>query len=100
MPDQVVVYLIVALNVLLQVMLIRRLKLPASVKRNHQIGAIAIPVVIMLASRLAIAAGVIHARVDEQAGVERFVTLAASIMLLAGPPLATLSALVARMRQR
>ena len=100
MPDQVFVYLIVALNVVLQVMLIRRLKLPPGAKRNYQLGALAIPVVIILATRLAIAGGVIHARVDEQSGGERWFTLAASIMLLAGPLLVTLAALVARLRQR
>ncbi len=100
MPDEAFVYLIVALNVVLQVMLIRRLKLPSGAKRNYQLTAVAIPVLIMLATRLAIAAGMIHARVAEQSGVERLFTMTASVALLAGPLLVTLAALVSRMRRR
>ena len=98
MHDPVFVYLIIALNAALQVMLIGRLKLPPSVKRRHQLAAIAIPILIMLAIRVAIAAGLMHERVDEQSATERSITLAAGMALLAGPVLATVSALVARLR--
>ena len=100
MSDPLFVYLIVALNAGLQAMLIGRLKLSPTTRRRHQIAAIAVPVFVMLATRLAIAGGLMHERVDAQSGAERWVTLAAGIVLLGGPVLVTLSALVARLKGR
>ena len=100
MPDELFIYLIVALNALLQVMLIGRLNLPAGARWKCPLAAVAIPVLIMLAMRLSIAGGMIHARVVDQSPVERFVTTAASVALLAGPVLVTLAALARKRRKR
>jgi hypothetical protein len=99
MPDQVFIYLIVALNALLHVMLIGRLKFPAGGKWKYQLFALGIPVFVMLTMRLLIAAGMIHVRVADQAPVERFLATAASVALLAGPWLVTLAAIVGRKRK-
>ena len=100
MHDELFVYLIVALNALLQVMLIGRLKFPAGGKWKYQLAAVGIPLFVMLAMRLLIAGGVIPARVAEQSSVERFLTTAASVALLAGPVLVTLAAVIGRKRKR
>lgn len=100
MHDHILIYLIVALNALCQLMLIWRQKLAASVKWKYCCLAIAIPVVVMVSMRLMIASGTIHGRVAEQSLVEQYITKATSILLLAGPWLVTLIALLARMRDR
>jgi hypothetical protein len=99
MPDDLLIYLIVALNALLQVMLIWRLKFPRGGKLKYQLLAVGIPLFVMLATRLLIAGGVIHGVVAEQSPAERFFTLAASAALLGGPWLVTLAAIFGRKRQ-
>lgn len=100
MHDQVLIYLIVALNALCQLMLIWRQKLAANVKWKYCGLAIAIPLVIMVAMRLMIASGTIHGRVAEQSLVELYLTKGAGMLLIAGPWMVTLIALLARMRDR
>jgi hypothetical protein len=99
MPDQILIYLIVALNALCQVMLIWRQKLAPGVKWKYCSSAIAIPTLIMVAMRLFIAGGMIHGRVADQVPIERYITTIASILLLAGPWLVTLTTLFNRKRQ-
>ena len=99
MPDQVFIYLIVALNTLAQVMLIRSLNFPPGGKRKYYVLAVAIPVLVMLSIRILIAFGAIEGRVAEQSTLEHYVTTAASILLLAGPWLVTLAALFDKQRK-
>ena len=100
MHDELFIYLIVALNALLQVMLIRRLSFPAGGRWKYQSWAVGIPVIVMLGMRLAIMAGTIHGRVADQSSAERLFTTAASIVLIAGPWLVTVAAIVRNRRQR
>ncbi|MBT0665666.1 hypothetical protein KI809_15255 [Geobacter pelophilus] len=99
MPDQILIYLIVALNAICQLMLIWRQKFAPGVKWRYCCLAIAIPVVIMVSMRLFIAGGLIHGRVADQTTFERYLTTIASILLLAGPWLVTITTLFTRKRQ-
>jgi hypothetical protein len=99
MPDQVFIYLIVALNTLVQLILIRSLNFPAGGKRKYYILAVAIPVLVMVAMRLSIVGGMIHGRVADQSAIEQYITGAASILLMAGPWLSTLAAILDKRRK-
>jgi hypothetical protein len=99
MPDELLTYTIVALNLLVQLMLIRRLSFPPGARRIYFLAAVAIPVFLMVAMRALIAGGLIQHRVVEQSAFEQYVTAAASILLIAGPCLATLAALLDRKRR-
>ena len=99
MPDQVFIYLIVALNTLAQVMLIRSLTFPPGGKRKYYVCAVAIPVLVMVTMRLLIAGGAIEGRVAEQSPFERYITTATSMLLLAGPWLVTLAEIFDKQRK-
>jgi hypothetical protein len=99
MSDQVFIYLIVALNTIVQLMLIRSLNFPPGRKRKYYLFAIAIPVLVMLSMRLLIAGGMIHGRVADQSAIEQHITAAASILLMAGPWLVTLAAILDKQRK-
>jgi hypothetical protein len=98
MSDLALIYLIVALNILVQLMLIRRLNFPSGGKRKYYVFAVAIPVLVMVSMRLLTASGMIHSRVADQPPVEQCITAAASILLMSGPWLATLAAIVDKKR--
>ncbi len=100
MSDEVFIYLIVALNTLVQVMLIRRLAFPAGGRWKYHAFAVGIPLVLMVSMRLAIVGGMIPGRVVEQSPVENYITTAASVLLIGGPWLATLAAILSRNRRR
>jgi hypothetical protein len=100
MYDQLFIYLIVALNTCCQLMLIWRQKFPAGEKRKYCVYAVAIPVLVMLSMRLLIASGMIHGRVADQTSVEQYITKSASILLIAGPWLVTIAAILTKMRNR
>ena len=99
MSDQIFIYLIVALNTAVQLMLIGRLNFPAGGKRKYYLFAVAIPLLVMLSMRLLIAAGMIHARVADQSAIEQRITSATSILLMAGPWLVTLAAIFDKRRK-
>ncbi len=99
MSDKVFIYLIVALNIFVQLMLIRSLNFPPGGRRKYYLLAVAIPVAIMLSMRLLIVAGVIHRRVADQSAIEQFMTNAASAILMAAPWLVTLFAIIDRKRR-
>ena len=99
MPDELFIYLIVALNALTQILLIRSLRFPAGGKQKYYLCAIAIPVLLMLSMRLLIAGGMIHGRVDDQSSIEKIITTVASILLIGGPWLVTLAAILDKRRQ-
>jgi hypothetical protein len=97
--DELFIYAIVLLNTLVQVLLIWRLKFPLGGKWKYILSALAIPVLIMGTMRLAVASGVIHERVADQSIVERIITMATSLLLIAGPWLATLAAILDKKRR-
>jgi hypothetical protein len=99
MSDEVFIYLIVALNIFVQLMLINRLRFPPDGRRKYYLLAVAIPVAIMLSMRLLIVAGAIPRRVADQSAIEQFTTNAAGVILMAAPWLVTLFAIVDRKRR-
>jgi hypothetical protein len=99
MPDHVFIYLIVALNTLAQLMLIRSLNFPAGGKRKYYLLTVAIPLLVMLSVRLLIAVGILQGRVADQSTIEQHITTAASILLMAGPWLVTLAAILDKQRR-
>jgi len=100
MADYIFIYLIVTLNTLCQLMLIWRQRLAANERRKFCSIAIAIPVVLMVTMRLLITGGAIHGSVAEQSLGEQFFTKGTSILLIAGPWLVTIAAILAKMRNR
>jgi len=100
LPDHLLIYVIVALNALCQATLVWRLKFASSTKWKFCSAALAVPLVIMVAMRLLIASGSIHGRVADQSLVEQLITKGAGILLIAGPWLVTISAVMYRRRQR
>lgn len=99
MSDELFIYLIVALNIVVQLMLIKSLRFPPGGRKKYYLLAVAIPVATMLSTRLLIAAGLIHGRVAEQSTIEQIFTSAASVILMAAPWFVTLFAIVDRTRR-
>jgi hypothetical protein len=100
MSDQLLIYLIVALNVACQLMLIWRQRLSALLQWKLVSLAVAIPLIIMVMMRILIAIGVIHGHISEQSLFEQYITKGTSILLIAGPWFATFAAVMARMKNR
>ncbi|ACH39670.1 hypothetical protein Gbem_2662 [Citrifermentans bemidjiense Bem] len=100
MPNHLLIYVIVALNAGCQVMLIWRLKLERAMKWTFCALSLGVPLLVAVAVRVLVATGVIHARVAEQSGIEHFVTILASALLIAGPLLATGSAVIYQRSKR
>lgn len=98
--NQLSVYLIVFLNAATHIMLIWRLRLERTTKLKFSGLAVGIPVAVMMTMRLMVGVGLVHGRVAEQVGIERFLTVLASILLVAGPFVATGTAVVYRRKQR
>jgi hypothetical protein len=99
MTDELSIYVIVALNIFVQLMLIHSLRFPPGGRRKYYRLAVAIPVATIVSMRLLILAGLLHARVADQSAIERFVTGAASIILMAAPWVVTALAIVNRERR-
>lgn len=100
MSDEMFIYLIVALNALIQIMVIWRLKFPTGGRGKYYLLAVAIPVFVIVSMRLLVASGMIHGRVADQTSMEQHVTTAAGILLIAGPWIATLAAFFDKKRNR
>jgi len=100
MTDQLFIYLIVALNLTCQLMLIWRQKFTPAVRWKYISSAVAIPLVIMVSMRILIAGGMIHGHLSEQSSVEQYITKAMSILLIAGPWLVTIAAIMLKVRTR
>jgi|GEM_PF-1161513 len=98
MTDELYVYAIVALNILVQMTLIWRLKFPAGGKWKYCAAAIALPLAIMGAVRLLVQSGAIHARLAEQTSFEHYLTLLFSALLFLAPWLVTFAAIVSKRR--
>ena len=94
------VYLIVGLNAACHIMLIWRLKIDKIAKLKYCAIGVAIPLLVMATMRLLVALGAMHALVAEQGGIERALTMLASMLLIAGPLLATGAAVVCYRKNR
>ena len=94
------IYVIVTINMLCQALLIWRLKITRNEKWIFGSLAIAIPVIIMIVMRLLIASGTIHGRIAEQNFLEQYITKGTSILLVAGPWLVTLTAIIVKVKSR
>jgi len=100
MSNNMLIYLIVALNAACHAMLIWRLKLGRWAKWKYCSLAVGIPLLIAMGMRLMVAVGVMHGRVAEQAGIERLVTSLAGMLLIAGPLMATGAAIIFGRKKR
>lgn len=100
MADELLIYVIVLFNALVQLALIHGLDIPVGNKRKYYGLAVAIPVLVMASMRLSVYLGLIHGHVADQGFLERYATDVASVMLVAGPWLATLGALRCRYRRK
>jgi hypothetical protein len=94
------IYLIVFLNAACHVMLIRRLKIDKVAKWKFCSLAIGMPLLIMMLMRLMVGIGLLHGRVAEQEGIERVITMLASMMLIAAPFIATGAAVLSSRKRR
>ena len=94
------IYLIVGLNAACHIMLIWRLKIDKIAKLKYCAMSVAIPLLVMASMRLMVALGVFHMRLAEQGGIERAFTMLASMLLIAGPLLATGAAVVCYRKNR
>ena len=88
------IYLIVFLNAACHILLIWRLKLDRAAKWKYSSLTVVIPVAVMLTMRLMVGIGLVHVRVAEQPWFERIFTILGSVLLVAGPFLATGAAVV------
>ena len=99
MPNHLLIYVIVALNVACQFMLIWRLKLERRDKVKYCLLAAVVPLIISATMRLMVGTGIIHVHLAEQNAIERTATSLASIFLIAGPFLVTVAAVLFRRKQ-
>ena len=98
--NQLSIYLIVGLNAACHMLLIWRLNLDKVAKLKFCAIGVGIPLLVMGAMRLMIALGVLHGRLAEQGGFERALTMLGSMLLIAGPFLATGAAILFYRRNR
>jgi hypothetical protein len=96
MPDHLLIYLIVFLNAFSQSMLIWRLKLERTTKWIFCCAAIAVPLILAGIVRLLIAQGIIHSRISEQSSFEHVLTSGLSMLLIGGPWLVTITAILVK----
>jgi hypothetical protein len=100
MSDQLLIYLIVALNVACQLMLIWRQRLSTLLQWKLISLAVAIPLFIMVTMRILIANGMIHGHISEQSFVEQAITKGMSLLLIAGPWFVTFAAVMTKVKNR
>ena len=94
------VYLIVGLNAACHMLLIWRLKIDRIAKLKYCAIGVGIPLLVMASMRLMVFLGAVHGRLAEQGGIERGLTMLASMLLIAGPLLATGAAVVCYRKSR
>ena len=81
-------------------MLIWRLKFEKYSKWKYCSLAVAVPLLIAVAMRVMVSIGAINVQISEQTFLERVVTSLASILLIAGPFIVTVSAMMLRRKRR
>jgi hypothetical protein len=94
MPDHLLIYLIVLLNALTQSMLVWRLTQSPATKWALCCSTVAVPLLLAASMRLLIAQGIIHARLADQTFIEQLITKGSGILLIAGPWLVTVVAII------
>jgi len=101
MSDELFIYAIVVLNVMVQLLLIARLKFPprSAGKWKYGLLAAAVPLIVVGAMRLLIKSGAMPAAVAEQSAAQHVVTLAASLVIVVGPWAVTLAAILDKKRR-
>jgi hypothetical protein len=99
MNDEIYVYAIVALNILVQATLVWRLKFPAGGRWKYVAAVIAVPLALMAGMRMLVGTGAVHARLAEQSAFEHYLTMLSSVLLVLGPWLVTFAAVVSRRRR-
>lgn len=92
MSDHLLIYLIVLLNTLCQIMLIWRQREIEGTRWLFVGIAAGVPLFLTIVMRALVSGGVIHGHLVEQTAMERTLTQAMSILLLAGPWLVTIAA--------
>jgi hypothetical protein len=100
MSNNLSIYLIVFLNAACHILLIWKLKLDRPSRWKYASLTVVIPVAVMLTMRLLVGIGLIHLRVADQPWFERFFTILGSLLLIAGPFLATGAAFVFSRKHR
>jgi hypothetical protein len=99
MNNDLLIYSIIGLNVLVQLALITRLRFPPGMKWKYALAAVAIPVLVMLGIRALVAAGLLHQHLAEQSALEQGITTLSSLTLVLGPIGATLAAILSKKRR-
>jgi hypothetical protein len=94
MPDHVLIYLIVLLNAFCQLMLIWSQKRMGTTRWFFMVFAVLIPLLAAVAMRALVAYGVINGHIAKQSRTEHLITNAMSILLIAGPWIMTLAAVL------
>jgi hypothetical protein len=94
MPDHLLIYVIVLLNALTQAMLVWRLKQAPATKWALCCSTFGVPLLLAVSMRVLIAQGFVHARLADQTFVEQLITKGTSILLIAGPWLVTVMAII------
>lgn len=94
MHDHILIYVIVLLNTLCQLMLIWRLQRMQNTRWLFMGIAVAVPLVTVAVMRTLVTCGVINSHVADQSQTEHLVTNAMSILLVAGPWLVTVAAVL------
>ncbi len=100
MSDHLLIYFIVILNCMAQILLIRRLKLSNRDKYLFYGYAAGIPLLLAVTMRLLIAGSLFHAHVVDQSPLEHVITTITGSLLIIGPWMVTLSALLMRWKAR
>jgi len=100
MPDHILIYVIVILNALCQIMLIWSLKTLGRRRLGFMAVAAVLPLASALFMRILVYAGLIHGRIAEQSLIEHLLTQAVSILLIAGPWLVTVTAVLYRKNRK
>ena len=75
-------------------MLIRRVKIKHSLKLYYIVSTLAIPFCIIVLMRLMVHLNVISSSIQSQTSTEKIITTSMSFLLLAGPWIATIIALI------
>ncbi len=96
MQDHILIYFIVALNALCQLILIWSLKKLGKHRVFFMAAAGLLPLTAALFMRGLVAAGFIHGRLVEQSQLEHIFTQTMGVLLVAGPWLVTITAILYR----
>lgn len=98
MPDHLLIYVIIVLNVICQLLLIWSIKKLGERRYPFMAAAILLPLLTALFMRAMVASGVIHGHLADQSQLELIVTKGMGAMLVVTPWLTTIAAIFYRWR--